>query len=202
MMEAFERLDAIAVPMAVENIDTDQIVPVRFTRRARADGFADSMFHDLRFDKDERALPNFVLNQPEWDGARIIVALRNFGCGSSRECAVYALWDYGFRAAIAPSFGDIFYSNALQNGFLPIVLPEAQIRSLIATLQARPGTHVAVDLAGQTVTGPDGAASVFDIDPFRKTCLLQGVDEIGFTLSQDDRITAFEQKRRAERAWM
>src|SRR5579864_8052695 len=143
-MEAFQRLDAVAAPMPVPNVDTDQIIPARFLRRARKAGFGQHLFNDLRFDESGRERPDFVLNQGAYRGACVLIAERNFACGSSREHAVYALWDYGFRAVIAPSFGDIFYGNSFKNGFLPIVLPAAQVAALRAQVQAKPGAHVVV----------------------------------------------------------
>src|SRR5579864_9604407 len=141
-MEAFQRLDAVAAPMPVPNVDTDQVIPARFLRKPRKDGYGQYLFHDLRFDDAGREKPEFVLTREAYRGARILVADKNFGCGSSREHAVYALWDYGFRAVIAPSFGDIFYGNSFKNGFLPIVLPAAQVAALRAQVQAKPGAHV------------------------------------------------------------
>jgi 3-isopropylmalate/(R)-2-methylmalate dehydratase small subunit len=191
-MEKFERLDAVAVPMPTPNIDTDQLIPARFLRKPRKQGMATYLFHDLRFEKDGTEKPGFVLHQPAYRGARIIVAERNFACGSSREQAVYALYDFGIRAVIAPSFADIFFGNSFQNGLLPITLPADQVAALLAALAAEPGAHVAVDLEAQQVTGPDGTTYGFEIDPFRKHCLLQGVDQIGFTLGFEREIAAFE----------
>src|SRR5262252_4782885 len=169
-MQAFKSLDAVAVPMARPNVDTDQIVPARYLRKPRKLGFGDYLFRDLRLDKDGRER-DFVLNKPGYRDAKILVAERNFGCGSSREAAVYALWDYGFRAVIAPSFGDIFYENSFKNGFLPIVLPVEATAALCRALDATPGAHMQVDLAAQEVIGADGKHHGFDIDSFRKECL-------------------------------
>ena len=184
-MEPFCTVEAIALPLARANVDTDQIVPARFLKKPRAAGFGQFLFNDLRAD------PAFVLNQAAYREARIIVAGRNFACGSSREHAVWALCDHGFRAAIAPSFGDIFFSNALKNGFLPIVLPEAAVTRLLDALQAAPGMKVAVDLDVQTVVAA-GEAQRFEIAPFAKRCLLEGLDELGYTLSQMAHVEAFE----------
>jgi 3-isopropylmalate/(R)-2-methylmalate dehydratase small subunit len=193
-LEPFERLDAVAVPIAQPNLDTDQILPARYLQKPRADDFGAYLFRDLRFRKDGSEEPGFVLSQPAYRSGRIIVAERNFACGSSREHAVWALYDYGFRAVIAPSFGDIFFSSALKNGLLPIVLPEAVVADMLAEVQARPGSRMAVDLAAQTVTGPGNASHAFDVDPFSRHCLLNGLDELDYTLSVADRIAEFERR--------
>ncbi len=200
-MQAFKNLDAVAVPIARPNVDTDQIVPARYLRKPRKLGFGDYLFRDLRLDTDGRER-DFVLNQPAYRDAKILVAERNFGCGSSRESAVYALWDYGFRAVIAPSFGDIFFGNSFMNGLLLVMLPAADVAALIAALEAKPGAHMQVDLAAQTVTGADGKTYRFDIDSYRKRCLLEGLDELGFTLNQRDAIAQFEQEHAAATPWM
>ena len=199
-MEPFKRLDAVALPMPVPNVDTDQIIPARFLRKPRKDGFGQYLFNDLRFDDAGKEKTDFVLNQPAYRGARVIVADKNFACGSSREHAVYALWDWGFRAAIAPSFGDIFYGNSLKNGFLPIVLSAEEVASLMAQIRLRPGAHIVVDLERQEVVGPDGKPHRFEIDPFRRDCLLKGVDELDFTLGFRGEIEAFE--KRQEMSWL
>jgi 3-isopropylmalate/(R)-2-methylmalate dehydratase small subunit len=200
-MQAFKNLDAVAAPIARPNVDTDQIVPARFLRKPRSGGFGNYLFHDQRLDKDGRER-DFVLNKPAYRDAKILVAERNFGCGSSREAAVYALWDYGIRAVVAPSFGDIFFGNSFVNGLLLIVLPPADVAALIGALEANPGAHMRVDLAAQTVTGADGKTYRFDIDAYRKRCLLEGLDELAFTLSQRDAIKAFEQKHTAAMPWV
>jgi 3-isopropylmalate/(R)-2-methylmalate dehydratase small subunit len=201
-MEKFARLDAIALPFGQANCDTDQIVPARFLRKPRKQGYGPYLFHDLRFNDDGSEKPDFVLNQAPYRAARIIVADRNFACGSSREHAVWALHDAGFRAAIAPSFGDIFFNNSFQNGFLPVVLPEERCAELRRQLGARPGAQMVVDLDSQTVTAPDGTTDRFEIDAFRKHCLEEGVDDVGFTLAQRDRIAAFAKALDAEMSWL
>jgi 3-isopropylmalate/(R)-2-methylmalate dehydratase small subunit len=201
-MEPFRRLDAVATPMATPNVDTDQIIPARFLWRKRDDGWGHLLFNDLRFNDDGSDKPQFVLNQPEFRESKVLVADRNFGCGSSREHAVWSLYDYGFRSVIAPSFGDIFFNNSFQNGFLPIVQPIEVCEALRAALEQNPGAHVVVDLEAQKVTAPDGTEYGFDIDPFRKECLIAGTDEIRFTLSQDDKIAAFEKKYERGMPWM
>jgi 3-isopropylmalate/(R)-2-methylmalate dehydratase small subunit len=201
-MEPFTPLSAIAAPLPVPNVDTDQIIPARFLWRKRGDGWGHLLFHDLRFNDDGSAKPQFVLNRPEFREARIIVAERNFGCGSSRETAVWALYDYGIRAVIAPSFGDIFRNNSLQNGLLPVVLPAAAVEALMAALDQMPGSHIGIDLVDQQVAGPDGVLLGFDIDPFRKQCLLAGTDEVGFTLGLSSEIEAFEQEYERRISWL
>jgi 3-isopropylmalate/(R)-2-methylmalate dehydratase small subunit len=201
-MEPFAPLDAVAAPLPVPNVDTDQIVPARFLWRKKNDDWAHLLFNDLRFNDDGSEKPQFVLNRPEFRAARILVADRNFGCGSSREHAVWALYDYGIRAVIAPSFGDIFLNNSFQNGLLPIVLPAAAVETLVAGLNQAPGGHMGVNLVAQQVTGPDGALYGFDIDPFRKQCLLAGTDEVGFTLGLSAEIEAFEQAYERRISWL
>ncbi|WP_218508515.1 3-isopropylmalate dehydratase small subunit [Variovorax sp. dw_308] len=192
-MEAFTQIDAVAVPLARSNVDTDQIVPALYLQKPRSDNFGDYLFHDVRRDARGTRRPDFILNDPVYDQARILVAGHNFGCGSSREHAVWALHDGGFRAVIAPSFGDIFHGNALKNGLLPVRLPEAVVLEMLADLLAAPGAHLQVDLRAQTVTGPRGRPEPFAIDPFPRHCLLEGLDEIDYTLAQGAAIETFEQ---------
>jgi 3-isopropylmalate/(R)-2-methylmalate dehydratase small subunit len=201
-MEKFTKLEAVAAPIAMPNIDTDQIVPARFLRRPRAAGYGGYLFHDLRFDDSGAEREGFVLNHPAYRHARILVADKNFGCGSSREHAVYCLVDYGFRAVIAPSFGDIFYGNSFKNGFLPVALPADTVAALRAEITREPGAKISIDLDRQEVTAPSGATCHFDIDPFRKQCLLQGTDEIAFTLGHADDIAAFERRQAEELGWL
>jgi 3-isopropylmalate/(R)-2-methylmalate dehydratase small subunit len=201
-MEKFERLEAVALPVAMTNVDTDQITPARFLWRPRREGYAKILFHDLRFDDAGAEKPQFILNRPPYRDARIVVADRNFGCGSSREHAVWALHDYGFRAAVAPSFGDIFFNNSFKHGFLPIVLPQARVTALLDALARAPGARMTVDLAAQQVTGPDGKVDSFAIDPFRKRLLLEGLDDIGFTLGHKDEIAAFEREYERALPWI
>ena len=191
-MERFERLTAPALPWPQVNCDTDQIIPARFLQKLRSEDFGTFLFADLRLRPDGMPVPDFPLHIPALRGARILVAGRNFGCGSSREHAVWALHDYGFRAVLAPSFGDIFFNNSLKNGLLPVVLPDHVVLVLLDRLAAEPGTLLTVDLPAQLVHGPDGATHPFDIDPFSRECLLQGLDELGYTLSLSDDIAAFE----------
>ena len=201
-MEPFARLDAVAVPIGVPNIDTDQIIPARFLWRKRHDGWGHLLFHDLRFNDTGAPKPDFALNRDAYRDARIVVADRNFGCGSSREHAVWALYDYGIRTVIAPSFGDIFFNNSLQNGLLPVVLPDTTVAALLAALEQAPGTQIGIDLAAQHVSAPDGALHGFEIDPFRKECLLAGADEVAFTLSLGNQIDAFERTYGSKVSWI
>jgi 3-isopropylmalate/(R)-2-methylmalate dehydratase small subunit len=193
-LKPFQHLDAVAVPIAQSNVDTDQIVPARYLQKPRSDDFGKYLFRDLRFRRDGSEEPGFVLNQTPYRDGRIIVAERNFGCGSSREHAVWALYDYGFRAVIAPSFGDIFFSNALKNGLLPVILPEATVATMLNAIQTAPGSRISVDLAGQIVVAPEGTSHGFDIDPFAKHCLLNGLDELDYTLGFVDQIAEFERR--------
>ena len=201
-MEPFRHLDAVAAPMRVPNVDTDQIIPARFLWRKRRDGFGHLLFHDLRFNDAGAPKPDFVLNRDVYRDARIVVAERNFGCGSSREHAVWALCDYGIRAVVAPSFGDIFFNNCFQNGLLPVALAAERVAALRALLDRAPGSHLAIDLEAQTVSGPDGAIDRFEIGAFRKECLLAGVDDISFTLGHHRHIAEFENAYEAKIRWL
>jgi len=196
-MTPFTTLTAPAVPLDLVNVDTDRIVPARFLRQPRSAGYQNFLFHDLR-EQD----PKFVLDRPEYRDARILVAAENFGCGSSREAAVWALAGAGFRAWIAPSFGDIFFENSFKNGVLAIVLPHDRVAALRAQVAAEPGARVTIDLPAQTVTFPDGSVDPFEVDPFRKECLLAGLDEIEFTMRHVDQIDAYEARQRAETPWL
>ena len=194
-MKPFQPIDAIALPIARPNFDTDQIIPARYLQKPRANNFGEFLFHNLRFLKDGSENPDFVLNKTAYRQSEVVVAARNFACGSSREHAVWALYDYGFRAAIAPSFGDIFFSNALKNGLLPIVLPEQVVAGLLDAIQSTPEQRIRIDLEAQTVTAPDGTTHRFDVDPFAKHCLLNGIDELDYTLSQMAHIVEFEKNQ-------
>ena len=192
MSEPFTTLTAIAAPLDMPNVDTDQILPARFLRRPRDERYATYGFHDLRFNPDGTPQPDFILNRPPFDRAGILVASRNFGVGSSREAAVYALLALGIRCVVAESFGDIFFSNALKNGLLPVRLPEPAVTALRDLILAAPGTALTVDLPQNRLTAPDGTAHDFVIPPFSRDCLLRGLDEIGLTLTLLPEIEAFE----------
>ena len=196
-MQPFTTLTAVAVPLDLVNVDTDRIIPARFLRQPRSAGYERFLFHDLR-EQD----PQFVLDRPAYRGAQILVAAENFGCGSSREGAVWALAGTGLRAWIAPSFGDIFLENSFKNGVLALVLPAPRVESLRAALSKQPGATLTIDLAAQTVTGPDGTVDRFEIDPFRKECLLAGIDEIDLTRRHEGEIAAYEARRKRERPWL
>ena len=195
-MEKFTVLTGLVVPLDRANVDTDQIIPKQYLSSIQRTGFAPGLFGDWRKD------PQFVLNEPRYKGATILLARKNFGCGSSREHAPWALMDYGFRCVIAPSFGDIFFNNSFKNGFLPVVLAEGEVDRLFHECAAFPGFQLRVDLDKQTVSTVDGSQAMrFDIDPFRKYCLFNGLDEIGLTLRHADRIRAFEAQRKAQYPW-
>jgi len=196
MPEPFTSFTAIAAPLDMSNVDTDQIMPARFMRRPRDERYVQYGFHDLRFTPEGAVRPDFVLNRAPFDKAGILVTGRNFGVGSSREAAVYALLALGVRCVVAESFGDIFFSNALKNGLVPVRLPEAVCTALRASLTARPGAAITIDLQSETLTGPDGDRHGFTIPAFSRDCLLRGLDEIGLTLTLLPEIEAFEAARR------
>ena len=191
-MEPFEQLTAMAVPLRAENVDTDQIIPARYLTAVTKAGMGDGLFSAWRYNADGSPKEDFVLNQPEFSGAEILVAGRNFGSGSSREHAVWALTEYGFRCVITPGFADIFFNNSLKNALLPVTLPEETVNMLLDLIEEEPDTRISVDLVNQTVTLPDGQQLGFNIDPFRKMCLLEGLDDMGYLLSKDESITAHE----------
>ena len=200
-MEAFTRLDAAAAPLPLANIDTDQIIPKQFLKTVERAGLAKGLFYDFRFDEQGREKPDFVLNQPAYKNAGVLIAGDNFGCGSSREHAPWALMDFGIKAVISTSFADIFYNNCFQNGLLPVVLSAAQVQQLMD--EARGGNHVvSVDLETQTVTSPSGAVFAFEIDPQRKQKMLQGLDAIGETLQAAASIDTYEMKRALSQPWL
>jgi 3-isopropylmalate/(R)-2-methylmalate dehydratase small subunit len=200
-MRAFTRLDGRAAPMPIANLDTDQIIPKQFLKTVEREGLGKGLFFDLRFDGEGREKPDFVLNQPAFKGAEMLIAGENFGCGSSREHAPWALLDFGITCVIAPSFADIFYENCFQNGVLPVVLPDEQVRRL--TAEAKGGNHVfSVDLEAQTVTAPSGEIFQFDIDPGRKEKMLKGLDAVGETLEHAGEIGVFEQRRKLAQPWL
>ena len=196
-MEAFTTLSAVAVPLDLVNVDTDRIIPARFLRQPRSAGYENFLFHDLR-ERD----PGFVLDRPEYRRAKILVAAENFGCGSSREGAVWALAGAGFRVWIAPSFGDIFFENSFKNGVLAIVLPAERVTAIRNELTAKPGSALTIDLAAQTVRLPTGAIERFEVDAFRKECLLAGLDEIAYTLRYESAIAAYEERERSQTPWL
>jgi len=194
-MEKFETLKGVVLPLDKVNIDTDQILPARYLQKPRANNFGDYLFKDVRHDGNGLLRPEFVLNQAAYVGAQIMLANDNFGCGSSREHAVWAIYDGGFRAVIAPSFGDIFFNNALKNGLLPIRLAKSEVMSLFSLAQQNPETQVVIDLVAQTVVASPDFCVCFEIDNFSKRFFLEGIDELGYTLSLLPQIEAFERKQ-------
>ncbi|MGZ0186818.1 MAG: 3-isopropylmalate dehydratase small subunit [Alphaproteobacteria bacterium] len=201
-MRVFESGAFPAAPLDIANVDTDQLIPARFLKRPRDERYPEYLFYDVRRTEGGAQNPEFVLNRQPWDAAEIIVADRNFGCGSSREAAVYVLVDSGFRAVIAPSFGDIFYSNSMKNGFLPIRLSTEVCAALRRGLAEGQGGAIGIDLDAQTVIGPDGQSYSFDISPFNKHCLMNGLDDIGFTIEQKSAIEASDANRAAAMPWL
>lgn len=201
-MQPFIRLTAVAAPFETPDIDTDMLIPQRFLRKPLTVGYRNFLFFNDRFDAAGKEIPDFILHREQYKKAGIFVTGPNFGCGSTREGAVYALLDFGIRAVIAPSFGDIFEANCLQNGLLPVRLPEAVIEALATAVEAKPGTTVTLDLPAQTATLPGGAVHGFNIDPERKRRMLKGLDDIGITLEFEQQIDAFEKQYKARMTWL
>ncbi len=200
-MEPFRQLCAVAAPLPVLNVDTDMIIPKQFLRTIKRTGLGVNLFDEMRYDDQGKEIPDFVLNRPPYRNAQILVAGANFGCGSSREHAPWALLDFGIRCIIAPGFADIFFSNCFKNGILPIVLPKKNVDHLMQVAQA--GDTISVDLTAQTITAPsEGIDLSFEIDSFKRHCLLNGLDDIGLTLEKSAAIDAYEQKRGNARPWM
>jgi 3-isopropylmalate/(R)-2-methylmalate dehydratase small subunit len=191
-MKPFTTLTGIVAPLEALNVDTDQIIPKQFLKRIERTGYEDFLFYDWRFKADGTPDPDFEMNAPRYRDASILLTKDNFGCGSSREHAPWALENYGFRCVLAPSFADIFFNNCFNNGMLPIVLSEDIIEQLFQDVRARDGYQLTVDLLSQTITKPDGTTIAFEVDPFKKACLLNGWDQIGLTLRHDDKISTYE----------
>lgn len=210
-MQKFTLHTGLVAPMDRENVDTDAIIPKQFLKSIRKTGFGQNLFDEWRYldagfpgqdPHSRKPNPDFVLNQPRYQGASILLARKNFGCGSSREHAPWALDQYGFRAIIAPSYADIFFNNSFKNGLLPIILSEAQVSQLFDEAAAFPGYALTIDLERQVIVKPDGEELPFEVQPFRKYCLLNGFDDIGLTLRQADKIKAFEAQRLAQKPWL
>ena len=201
-MQPFSKVEGRAAPLPIANLDTDQLIPKQFLKTVERKGLGKGLLYDFRYDYDGKAKPDFVLNQPAYQGTSILVAGDNFGCGSSREHAPWALQQYGFRALIAPSYADIFFNNSFKNGLLPIILPEAVVDQLFKAVEATPGYQLTVDLAQQQVTAPDGSHWSFEVDAYRKESLLKGLDEIGQTLLHAQRIRDFESRRLQQHPWL
>ena len=201
-MQKFTTLSATAAPLPMINVDTDKIIPKQFLRTIKRSGLAEGLFYEMRFDEAGQPKAGFVLDQPAYKDTNILVTGENFGCGSSREHAPWAILDAGIRCVIAPSFGDIFYNNCFKNGILPIQLPKEQVELLMDDASRGANAVVSIDLEKQEITGPDGGTIHFEIDAFRKHCLLNGLDDIGQTLNKAPRIDDFEAKRKHEQPWL
>jgi 3-isopropylmalate/(R)-2-methylmalate dehydratase small subunit len=201
-MQKFDKLSGIAAPMDILNIDTDMIIPKQFLKTIKRSGLGVNLFHEMRYDDSGAERPDFVLNKPEYKQAKILVAGDNFGCGSSREHAPWALLDYGIRCVISTSFADIFFNNCFKNGVLPIKVTPEQRDALMADAADAENPELSIDLVNQTISRPNGATISFDVEPFRKQCLLDGLDDIGLTLEKGDEIEAFEASRDTDRPWL
>jgi 3-isopropylmalate/(R)-2-methylmalate dehydratase small subunit len=201
-MQKFTTLTGVAAPLPMINVDTDKIIPKQYLKTIQRTGLGKALFDEIRFNPDGSEKPDFVLNKPAYRKAKILVAGENFGCGSSREHAPWALMDFGIRCVIASSFADIFYNNSFKNGMLLIKLPQAVVNELMDDAKKGANARLSVDLASQTITRPDGGTVKFDIDPFLKDCLLNGLDDIGLTLKKESKIAAYEQKQHLTQPWL
>ena len=201
-MDKFTKLTATAAPLPLVNVDTDMIIPKQFLKTIQRTGLSKGLFYEMRYDEAGQPKEGFVLDQPAYKDAQILVAGANFGCGSSREHAPWALLDAGIRCVIAPSFADIFYNNCFKNGILPIALPQEQVDLLMDDAQRGANAVLSVDLESQTITGPDGGEISFEVDPFRKHCLLNGLDDIGLTMEKAGKIDSYEERQRLEQPWL
>lgn len=201
-MDKFTTLTGVAAPLPLRNIDTDMIIPKQFLKTIKRTGLGKSLFYEMRYDQEGKEIPEFVLNQPAYRQATILVTGENFGCGSSREHAPWSLLDFGIRCIIAPDFADIFYNNCFQNGILPIKLPQSEVDKLMDDASRGANATLTVDLEKQEIRGPDGGVIKFDIDPFRKHCLLNGLDAIGLTLEKKQAIEKFETSASESRPWL
>ncbi|WP_342643704.1 3-isopropylmalate dehydratase small subunit [Rhodoligotrophos ferricapiens] len=201
-MEKFTELTGVAAPLAMINVDTDQIIPKQFLKTIQRSGLGKGLFFDLRFEDDGSEKPDFVLNRPAYRNAQILITGENFGCGSSREHAPWALLDFGIRCIIAPSFADIFFNNCFKNGVLPIVLPQEQVDQLMETASRGSNATMTIDLPNQVIRDADGHEIKFDVDPFRKHCLIEGLDDIGLTLQKAGAIASYEQQAQSARPWL
>ena len=201
-MEPFKKLDGVAAPLPMINVDTDMIIPKQFLKTTKRTGLGRALFHELRTRADGSENPDFVLNKPAYRAAKILVTGANFGCGSSREHAPWALLDSGIRCVIGPSFAEIFYNNCFKNGILPIVLPQEDVDKLMDDAERGSNAVISVDLERQEIRGPDGGCVKFEVDPFRKQCLLNGWDDIGLTLRKEARISEFEHRQKVQAPWL
>jgi 3-isopropylmalate/(R)-2-methylmalate dehydratase small subunit len=201
-MDKFTTLKGVVAPLNMINVNTDLIIPKNYLKTIKRTGLGTALFAELRYDESGREEPEFVLNKGPNRKATILVSGENFGCGSSREHAPWALLDFGIKCVIAPSFADIFFNNTYKNGILPVILPEERVNELMRFLLELPGAEITVDLPAQTVTGPDGKVDKFDIDPFRKHCMINGLDDIGLTLQREVAIKEYETKSKTNRPWL
>lgn len=201
-MQKFVELTGVAAPMPMINVDTDQIIPKQFLKTIKRSGLREGLFFDLRFEDDGTEKPDFVLNKPAYRNAEILITGENFGCGSSREHAPWALLDFGIRCVIAPSFADIFFNNCFKNGILPIVLPQEQVDKLMESASRGANATMTVDLPNQVIRDSDGNEIAFDVDPFRKHCLIEGLDDVGLTLQKANAIATYEQRGNELRPWL
>lgn len=201
-MEKFTKIEGVAAPLPLVNIDTDMIIPKQFLKTIKRTGLGVSLFDEMRYNQDGTEIADFVLNQPAYRNAQVIVAGENFGCGSSREHAPWALLDFGIRVVIAPSFADIFFNNCFKNGILPIALPQEDVDKLMGDAERGANAILTVDLESQTITGPDGGEIAFEVDSFKKHCLLNGLDDIGLTMEKASAIDSFEAKFKASAPWL
>lgn len=202
MMRKFTMLTGVAAPLPIRNVDTDMIIPKQFLKTIKRTGLGKSLFFEMRYDQNGHEKPDFVLNRPAYAQAQILIAGDNFGCGSSREHAPWSLLDFGIRCIIAPSFADIFHNNCFKNGMLPIALPQAEIDKLQDAANRGANATFTIDLPTQTITGPDGAVIAFEVDAFKKKCLLEGLDDIGLTLQKEKAISAFEARQATSASWL
>ena len=201
-MDKFNKLTGVAAPMPLINIDTDMIIPKQFLKTIKRTGLGKNLFDEMRYDDHGNEIPTFVLNKPAYRHAQILVTGENFGCGSSREHAPWALADFGIKCVIAASFADIFYNNCFQNGILPIVLPQSEVDKLMDDAERGQNAVVTIDLERQEIRGPDGGVIKFDLDPFRKHCMLEGLDGVGLTMKKGAEIAAYETRHTAEQPWL
>ncbi len=201
-MDKFNKLTGVAAPMPLINIDTDMIIPKQFLKTIKRTGLGKNLFDEMRYDDKGNEIPDFVLNKPAYRKAQILVTGENFGCGSSREHAPWALADFGIKCVIAASFADIFYNNCFQNGILPIVLPQAEVDKLMDDAERGQNAVVTIDLEAQEIRGPDGGVITFDLDPFRKHCMLEGLDGVGLTMKKEAEIASYEARHAAEQPWL
>ncbi len=201
-MEKFEKITGVAAPLPLINVDTDMIIPKQFLKTIKRSGLGVNLFDEMRYDDEGKEIPDFVLNKPQYREAEILIGGDNFGCGSSREHAPWAIKDFGIRCVVAPSFADIFYNNCFKNGILPIALPQEQVDILMKDAEKGSNARMIVDLEAQTVTTSDGETFTFEVDPFKKHCLMEGLDDIGLTLEKASAIDAFEGKLAMTRPWV